>query len=166
MSFGDKLFQLRSERGVYQKEIAEFLSVSVGTISNYENGVHSPDLETLCKLAGYFNVTTDFMLELTDNATSMDKLNVPMAEGHTIGSALNTLQDLSQPSRQQMLNYLTMVRTCEDMPRKNRIISRQKQTIEQQSQTIDRQAQEINHLKEILRLQNEEELQTQEALQG
>ena len=101
----------------------------MGTISNYENGVHSPDLETLCKLAGYFNVTTDFMLELTENATSMEKLNVPMTEGHTIGSALNTMQNLSQPGRQQMLNYLTMVRICEDMPRKNQIINRQRRLL-------------------------------------
>lgn len=165
MSFGAKLFQLRSERGIYQKEIAEFLSVSVGTISNYENGVHSPDLETLCKLAGYFHVTTDFMLELTENATSMEKLNVPMSEEHTIGSALNTLQSLSQSSRQQMLKYLTMIKTCEEVPRKNRIINKQRQIIDQQNQTIDLQAQEIRRLKELLQLGQEEEVQYQEVLQ-
>lgn len=148
MSFGEKLFQLRSERGIYQKEIAEFLGVSVGTISNYENGVHSPDLATLCKLAGYFNVTTDFMLELTENATSMEKLNVQMSEEHTIGSALNAMQNLSQPGRRQMLKYLTMVKTCEDVPKKNRIISKQRQTIEQQNQ-------EISRLKELLQIQSE-----------
>ena len=149
MSFGEKLFQLRSERGIYQKEIAEFLAVSVGTISNYENGVHSPDLETLCKLAGYFHVTTDFMLELTENATSMEKLNVQMSDEYTIGSALNALQDLSQPGRQQMLKYLNMVKTCEEVPRKNRLISRQRQTIDQQNQ-------EINRLKELLQLPKEQ----------
>lgn len=165
MSFGAKLFQLRSERGIYQKEIAEFLSVSVGTISNYENGVHSPDLETLCKLAGYFHVTTDFMLELTENATSMEKLNVPMSEEHTIGSALNTLQSLSQSSRQQMLKYLAMIRTCEEVPRKNRIIRKQKQIIEQQNQTINLQAQEIRRLRELLQLEQEEETLYQEVRQ-
>lgn len=148
MSFGEKLFQLRNERGIYQKEIAEFLSVSVGTISNYENGVHSPDLETLCKLAGYFHVTTDYMLELTENATSMEKLNVQMSEEHTIGSALNVLQELSQTGRQQMLKYLNMVKTCEEIPKKNRIINRQRQTIEQQNQ-------EIIRLRELLQLQKE-----------
>lgn len=166
MSFGQKLFQLRSERGIYQKEIAEFLAVSVGTISNYENGVHSPDLETLCKLAEYFHVTTDFMLELTENATSMEKLNVQMSDEHTIGSALNTIQDLSQPSRQQMLKYLSMVKTCEDMPKKNQTINKQRQTIEQQNRTISQQAREISRLKEMLQLQDEEELQSQEVLQG
>jgi len=166
MSFGDKLFQLRNDRGIYQKEIAEFLSVSVGTISNYENGVHSPDLETLCKLAGYFHVTTDFMLELTENANSLEKLNIPMADGYTIGSALNAMQDLSQSSRQQMLKYLKMIKTCEDVPKKNRIISRQRLTIERQNQTIECQTQEISRLKKMLQLQQEEEPQGQEVLQG
>ena len=156
MSFGEKLFQLRSERGIFQKEIAEFLSVSVGTISNYENGVHSPDLETLCKLAGYFHVTTDFMLELTENSTSMEKLNVQMSDEHTIGSALNVLQDLSQPGRRQMLKYLNMVKTCEEVPRKNRIISKQKQTIDQQNQ-------EINRLKELLQLQKDQPVQEKQS---
>lgn len=43
MNFGDTLFQLRTERGIYQKQLAEYLTVSIGTISNYENGVHCPD---------------------------------------------------------------------------------------------------------------------------
>lgn len=161
MSFGAKLFQLRNERGIYQKEIAEFLSVSVGTISNYENGVHSPDLETLCRLAEYFHVTTDYMLELTENAASMEKLNTPMAEEHTIGSTLNILQKLSGSSRRQMLKYLNMIKTCEEAPKRNRIIGRQRQTIEQQNQTISQQTQEISRLKKLLQLEQKEEGQPQ-----
>lgn len=41
MEFGEKLYRLRIERGIYQKQLAAYLHVSVGTISNYENGVHS-----------------------------------------------------------------------------------------------------------------------------
>ncbi len=124
MSFGEKLFQLRTERGIYQKAVAEYLEVSVGTISNYENGVHCPDLPTLCKLAGYFHVTTDYLLELTECASSMEKLNVQMADGYTIGKALNTMQDMSQPARRQAIKYLDMVKAYEEMPGKDRSISR------------------------------------------
>lgn len=66
MNFGEKLFKLRTERGIYQKELAEYLEVSIGTISNYENGVHYPDLATLCKFAEYFHVSTDYLLDLTE----------------------------------------------------------------------------------------------------
>ncbi len=143
MSFGEKLFQLRTERGIYQKELAEYLAVSVGTISNYENGVHNPDLETLCKFAEYFQVSTDFLLGLTSKAESIDNLNAPLAEDHTVGEALNVIQRLSVPGRERMVKYLTMVKLYEEIPEKERIISKQKQL-------IDQQALEINKLKEHL----------------
>ncbi len=159
MSFGEKLFQLRTERGIYQKAVAEYLEVSVGTISNYENGVHSPDLPTLCKLAGYFHVTTDYLLELTECASSMEKLNVQMADGYTIGKALNTMQDMSQPARRQAIKYLDMVKAYEEMPGKDRSISRQRQQIESQGQIIIQQAEEIKHLKELLEEQLEKQIE-------
>ena len=43
---GDILAELRQERGLTQKELGQVLCVSTGTISNYENGVHLPDLLT------------------------------------------------------------------------------------------------------------------------
>ena len=46
-SFGEILASLREERGIYQKELAAILKVSVGTISNYENNIHFPDQEVL-----------------------------------------------------------------------------------------------------------------------
>ena len=52
-SFGEILASLREERGIYQKELAAILKVSVGTISNYENNIHFPDQEALIQLAEY-----------------------------------------------------------------------------------------------------------------
>ena len=97
MNIGQKLFQLRTSRGVYQKDLAEYLEVSVGTISNYENGVHSPDLNTLCRLAEYFQVSTDYLLQLTDNSDSMQDLNQQLSQEYTVGKALNVIQGLSDP---------------------------------------------------------------------
>lgn len=158
MNFGERLFQLRTERGIYQKQLAEYLSVSIGTISNYENSVHYPDLETLCRFAEYFHVTTDYLLDLTDNVISIDGLNVQMAGDYTVGSALNTMLELSGPSRKQLARYLNMIKICdEELPEKNRIINRQKQLLdhqkqelERQKQLIDKQAMEIRRLEQAL----------------
>ena len=60
MTTGEILAKLRIEKNVGQKELATYLRVSVGTVSNYENDVHSPDLTTLSRLADYFEVTTDW----------------------------------------------------------------------------------------------------------
>ena len=67
MTTGRILTELRKEKEIGQKELAVYLNVSVGTVSNYENDVHSPDLSTLCKLADFFGVTTDYLLGRTDN---------------------------------------------------------------------------------------------------
>lgn len=163
MNFGEKLFQLRTERGIYQKQLAEYLSVSIGTISNYENSVHYPDLETLCRFAEYFNVSADYLLSLTENAMPIDSLNIQLGEGYTVGSVLNAIIDLSQPSRQRLGKYLDMLKSCEEIAQMEQAISnqkhlikRQKHVIERLHQTVDRQAEEIAELREQLEKQKVE----------
>lgn len=151
MNFGEKLYQLRNEKGIYQKQLAEFLGVSIGTISNYENGVHYPDLETLCKFAEYFQVTTDYLLDLTENSMAIDKLNVELVDGYTVGTALNIMVTLPYSGRKKLAKYLAMLQTCdEELPKKNQVINRQKQTIEQQKRIIEQQTEEIGRLKVLL----------------
>lgn len=65
MAIAEKLRYLRESKGVYQKELASYLKVSIGTISNYETGVHKPDLVTLGKIADFYGVSTDYLLERT-----------------------------------------------------------------------------------------------------
>ena len=62
MNFAERLVTLRKAKGISQKEVAVCLRVAVSTMSNYENGVHEPDFETLCKLADYYDVSTDYLL--------------------------------------------------------------------------------------------------------
>lgn len=162
MDFGEKLFQLRMERGVYQRQLAEYLGVSVGTISNYENSVHYPDLSTLCRFAEFFEVSTDYLLDLTSNAMPIDGLNVSLADGHTVGSVLNSVVALSQPSRQNLGKYVSMLKICEDAPRKDQIlhnqgktIRRQRQMIERMNQTIEDQAAMVQELNEQLISKND-----------
>lgn len=45
--FGDLLAELRQDRGLTQSELGKVISVTSGTISNYEHGFHLPDLENL-----------------------------------------------------------------------------------------------------------------------
>lgn len=64
--FGDRIRELRAAKGISQVELAERLSVSKQTISNWENGNILPSIEMLVKLADYFGMTTDYLLERTD----------------------------------------------------------------------------------------------------
>ena len=50
---GELLAELRQDRGLTQDQLAEIISVSPGTISNYEDGRHLPDLDKLKMIADY-----------------------------------------------------------------------------------------------------------------
>ena len=94
-SFGEILASLREERGIYQKELAAILKVSVGTISNYENNIHFPDQEALLQLADYFGVTVDYLLGRTSYRYSLDTLNEEYAPGMTVAELVDIIQHFS-----------------------------------------------------------------------
>lgn len=60
--FKDKLKELRARNNLTQRELAQKLNLSYGTIAMYETGKRSPDYDTLNKIADLFNVSTDFLL--------------------------------------------------------------------------------------------------------
>lgn len=64
--FAEKLIALRRAKGATQDEVAKYLSLSGKTVSKWETGASMPDLPTLVKLSGYFGITTDTLLGLSD----------------------------------------------------------------------------------------------------
>lgn len=58
---------IREDRDIRQKEIAEYLNVSQNTYSQYETGVISLTAEVLIKLADYYKVSIDYLLDRTNN---------------------------------------------------------------------------------------------------
>ncbi|MBQ9795018.1 MAG: helix-turn-helix transcriptional regulator [Clostridia bacterium] len=62
-----RLKQLRKERGISQVRLAMELSVSQHTISRYETGEREADYAMLIRLADFFDVSVDYLLERTDD---------------------------------------------------------------------------------------------------
>lgn len=56
------LLKLRKEKGVTQKDLAEYLQISRQAYANYEAGNRNPDFETLIKISEYFEVSVDYLL--------------------------------------------------------------------------------------------------------
>ena len=63
---GKTIKELRLEEGISQRELGNRLNVCNQTVSFWESGQREPDLDTLLKIAKYFNVTTDYLLGLED----------------------------------------------------------------------------------------------------
>ena len=61
--FADNLKQLRKEKGMTQTQFASEFNIATGTIAMWETGKRIPDTETLKKIARFFNVSIDFLLD-------------------------------------------------------------------------------------------------------
>ena len=57
-----KLRELREQKGVIQKEVADAIGCTATVYSRYERGEREPDISTLCSLADYFEVSTDVLI--------------------------------------------------------------------------------------------------------
>lgn len=103
--FGEMLSELRQFSGITQKELAQKLHVSTGTISNYENGVHLPDVEKLIDLADIFHVSTDYLLGRCSSELSLDVLECELLEGKRTGKVIQEIQELS-PDHKRALSVI------------------------------------------------------------
>ena len=64
--FNERLKELREDNNLKQRELAEILMIDQRSLSFYEIGKYEPNLETLKRISLYFNVSTDYLLGLTD----------------------------------------------------------------------------------------------------
>ena len=61
--FGQRLRELRLEKGISQRKLGDIFNVCNQTISFWETGNREPDLDTLKAIAVFFNVSIDYLLE-------------------------------------------------------------------------------------------------------
>lgn len=65
----DNIKQLRQSNNMTQTELAEKLGVSKQCVSNWENDYIQPSIEMLVKIAKFFKVSTDQLLDIDDKIT-------------------------------------------------------------------------------------------------
>lgn len=66
-----RIRDLREDRDLKQKELAEYLSCSQQVYSNYELGQRDIPTEILISLSAYYGVSVDYLLGLTDNPSRL-----------------------------------------------------------------------------------------------
>ena len=64
--FGERLKELRVEKGLTQRELAQALSITVPTLSHWECGYQEPSFKDLIMLCKYFDVSADYLLGLSE----------------------------------------------------------------------------------------------------
>ncbi len=64
--FAERLKEIRKKRGYTLRRAAELLEISHSTLACYESGRNQPDIETLGKLADFYETPVDWLIGLID----------------------------------------------------------------------------------------------------
>ena len=72
------LRELRKNKKLSQQKLGELLHVSQQSIHKYENGITSPDIETLKLMAEKFNTSVDYLLDLTEISRKIEPVTETM----------------------------------------------------------------------------------------
>ena len=98
--YGDRLAELREERKMSQKQLADYLKVTVPTISEYENNKICPSLERIIMIARYFDVSMDYLCGLTGEIISYKRENCVVLP-----------RDNTEVMKQEILHFIELVKT-------------------------------------------------------
>jgi len=71
-----RLTELREKNKISKIDIAQNLKISLRSYQRYEKGERKPDSDILLKIAILFNVSTDYLLGLTNNPTTYEKMTL------------------------------------------------------------------------------------------
>lgn len=110
MELAERLKHLRKLSGISQTVLAEYLMCSPGTVSNYENGVHSPDPETLIGFANYYGVSVDYLLGRTLRDQPVISLDQNIFGLFTVSDLLWLEENLSE---EHLMNLVYLLKLFE-----------------------------------------------------
>lgn len=97
---GERLADLRKDKNMSQKDLAQQLGISVYTVSSYERENSTPDDDMKVEIAKFFNVSLDYLLGLTD-----DELPIGGGKGFHIPD------NLPQEAVKEISDYIDYVKT-------------------------------------------------------
>ena len=108
-----KIAEIRKEKGLTQKQLAEKLKIYQSNMSNWENGITEPDIQSLIKIADILDVHIDELVgrELVDFKNEVEKRKELRPSNLKLVEACSVLNDMGVAS---LMGYLT--RMIEEHP--------------------------------------------------
>lgn len=74
--FGKRLFEIRESRGESQQELADSIDITRQSLSRYELGERTANIDLLKKIAKHYNVSTDYLLGIAKEKTTDPDIQV------------------------------------------------------------------------------------------
>ena len=119
-AFPSRLRKLMDDSHISQQKLADFLGLkNRQSVASYCNGRSTPDLESVIKIASFFDVSTDYLLGTTDDPSPRPSAVDDLGLSPKAVQYLRTLYELSNPpyydTRIYLLSNLLENRRFDDM---------------------------------------------------
>lgn len=98
------LKDLRNERKLSRKKLAEELNIGEATIQAYEDGVRNPSLDRLQQIADYFGVPVDYILGNLDYKPELVRFAFR-------GGLLDDMNELTEEEMHDVRNFVNFITT-------------------------------------------------------
>lgn len=108
-----RLKELRQKNGLSQQALADKFTLSQQSIYKYEHGLAEPDIDTLKKLAGLFNVSIDYLVGYCDSdntENAFESTGISAEEMNLILEIRNLPADV-RSSLIRIVKYMQNIRT-------------------------------------------------------
>lgn len=92
VNMGNKLKNLRKQKRLTQKQVADRIGLAISAVSSYEAGTRYPSYDVLIKLARIYHVSTDYLLGMTDKK-ELDISGLKDDEVEAISQLVNILKN-------------------------------------------------------------------------
>ena len=92
VNMGNKLKNLRKQKRLTQKQVADRIGLAISAVSSYEARTRYPSYDVLIKLARIYHVSTDYLLGMTDKK-ELDISGLKDDEVEAISQLVNILKN-------------------------------------------------------------------------
>ena len=109
--FMSNLRKIRTESKVSQIQLAEDIGFSNGIISLWETGLRLPSADAIIILSRYFQVSTDYLLKVTDNNSTLHRIQDFDVDMTIFNNRLKELRKNKKLSQEQLAKRAGLTKT-------------------------------------------------------
>lgn len=103
----DKILSLLTEKGIQQKTFAENIGVTKHTITDWKNGRSKSYMKYIDKIADFFDVSADYLLEKTDDKSTLPKEAINIFDNVDMNAFSRQLyEQLTKEERKKVQEYI------------------------------------------------------------
>ena len=104
----DKILSLLTEKGIQQKTFAENIGVTKHTITDWKNGRSKSYMKYIDKIADFFDVSADYLLEKTDDKSPLPKEAINIFDNVDMNAFSRQLyEQLTKEDEEKRVNEIT-----------------------------------------------------------